>query len=237
MQDWQKSSQIPKSTPLMRIPNRLSYSLMKPGSFLITKNQHSNSSNRCCKLLNTTTQAEGHWEQHGKDLPAEIRTEKQNSLQKTRQLWQTHRKHCTNFTSQQWCHQELAHLLQRIHPPCQHVQVVKGGDGGGQVTLGMIQLLDIPGDFLHLENEKGFWLKIKPQQWHFQEIKSHSLLFGIAEVSALQPCEHYRLNGKSPTSQDQGQKCYWQEKSVSPPFQRPEIKCCSPFVPIFQPCL
>lgn len=83
---------------------------------------------------------------------AEIQTLKQNSLQ-------------------------IPHLLQRIHPPCQHVEVVEGGDGGGQVTLGMIQLFDIPGDFLHLGNEKGLWLNIKPQQCNFQEIRSHSLPF------------------------------------------------------------
>lgn len=91
-------------------------------------------------------------------------------------------------------HQKCPHLLQRIHPPCQHVEVVEGGDGGGQVTLGMIQLLDIPGDFLHLANEKGFWLNIKPQQQHFQERRSHSPLFGTVEVSAQQPWEHYRFN-------------------------------------------
>lgn len=153
----------------MRILNRLSYSLMKPESFLISKDQQSNSSNRCCKLLSTTTQAGAHSEQHRKDLPAEIQTLKQNLLQKktcqavTDPQRTLHKFHNSAVVSKY--PQEFPHLLQRIHPPCQHVEVVEGGDGGGQVTLGMIQLLDIPGDFLHLVSEKGFWLNIKSQQW------------------------------------------------------------------------
>ena len=35
------------------------------------------------------------------------------------------------------------------HAPHQHVQVVLGGDGRGQVLLGCVQLLNVPGDFLH----------------------------------------------------------------------------------------
>jgi len=34
------------------------------------------------------------------------------------------------------------------------VQVVEGGDGGGQMALGVIQLLDVPCDFFNLVNEK-----------------------------------------------------------------------------------
>lgn len=107
---------------LIKIPNfqfRLPYSSMKPDSFLITKDQQSNSSNQCCKLWNTTTQAEGHSQQHGKELPAEIRTVKQNSLQKNRQLWETHREHCTNFTTQQWCQSTTknAHTYSRESTP------------------------------------------------------------------------------------------------------------------------
>lgn len=140
---------------------------MKPDSFLITKDQQSNPSNRCCKPWNTTTQKSTLWSK----IPSK----------KLGRLWQITEN--TNFTTQ-WC-QEFPHLLQRIHPPCQHVEVVQGGDGGGQVALGMVQLLDIPGDFLHLASQKESWLNIKPQQWYFQEIRSHSLLFGIAEVAAL----------------------------------------------------
>lgn len=33
---------------------------------------------------------------------------------------------------------KFPHLLQRIHAPRQHVQVIEGGDGGGQMTLGVI---------------------------------------------------------------------------------------------------
>ena len=33
--------------------------------------------------------------------------------------------------------------------PDQHVQVVQGGDGCGEVPLGRVQLLDVPGDLFH----------------------------------------------------------------------------------------
>lgn len=71
---------------------------MKPDSFLITKNQQSNSSNQCCKLLNTTTQAGGHSQQHrsasrNPDLGAKFPPKKPG------RLCQTHREHCTNLIS------------------------------------------------------------------------------------------------------------------------------------------
>ena len=35
--------------------------------------------------------------------------------------------------------------------PDQHVEVVQGGDGSGQVPLGRVQLLNVPGDLFHLQ--------------------------------------------------------------------------------------
>lgn len=44
-------------------------------------------------------------------------------------------------------------LLEGIDATRQHVQVVQRCDGGGQVAFGMIQLLNIPGDFFNLNIE------------------------------------------------------------------------------------
>jgi len=35
------------------------------------------------------------------------------------------------------------------------VQVVEGGDGGGEVALGVVQLLDVPCDLLDLQESNG----------------------------------------------------------------------------------
>ena len=35
--------------------------------------------------------------------------------------------------------------------PDQHVEMVQGGDGSGQVPLGCVQLLYVPGDLFHLK--------------------------------------------------------------------------------------
>lgn len=42
------------------------------------------------------------------------------------------------------------HLLERVHPSGQHVQVIERGDGGSQVTLGVVQLFDVAGDLFDL---------------------------------------------------------------------------------------
>lgn len=48
----------------------------------------------------------------------------------------------------------LMRLLEGIHAARQHVQVVQRRDGGGQVAFGVIQLLNVSGDFFHLNSEK-----------------------------------------------------------------------------------
>lgn len=67
------------------------------------------------------------------------------------------------FTSCEPKRERRHRLLQGVDAPCQHVQVVQRRDRGGQVAFGVIQLLNITGDFfnLNIENHRRKRRKVK----------------------------------------------------------------------------
>ena len=57
----------------------------------------------------------------------------------------------TRLNLEQWSDCDLR---ERIHPTNQHMEVVQGGDGGRQMTLGMVQLFDVTSDLFYLRHNE-----------------------------------------------------------------------------------
>lgn len=94
-----------------------------------------------------------------------------------------------------------------------------------------------PGWFPLPDEWKRILVKYQAPAMKFSGDKKPLSSVGLQRCQLSSPVNTTGSVGNYQPVQDQGQKCYWQEKSMSPPFQRPERKCCSPFVQIFQPCL
>lgn len=49
-------------------------------------------------------------------------------------------------------------LRKTVHTSNQHMQVIESDDGACQVTFCMIQLFDVPGDFLYLKIDRNIYI-------------------------------------------------------------------------------